>query len=50
MCDTWEWPPEMAEALAELHRIMIPNPHPDRKILISDLVVNDELDQRTTRR
>jgi hypothetical protein len=38
---TWEWPPEMAASLAELHKIMTPNPHPNRKIEFSDLVVDD---------
>lgn len=34
---TWEWPPEMAEALRDLNQMLIRNPNPGRKIEISNL-------------
>lgn len=40
---TWEWPAEMRASLEKLYEIMIPNPEPNRKITIEDLVRDDEL-------
>lgn len=42
MSDTWDWPPEMTEALEDLYKIWIPNPEPNRQIKFSEMVGGED--------
>lgn len=37
-CETWDWPPEHAAALARLAEIMIPNPNAGKPIKITEMM------------